>query len=134
MADEAENIAAWYEKYRKNQEERERKAIAQIRELAEKLKPFNVTKMVATYDGSGDSGDFEDISLEGTDTTDLEDVLGRIGMDRDSLADMLWPLLPSGWEINEGSYGELTLDVATGKMHRVHNQRIEDVDTTEDEV
>lgn len=123
----------WYENYQKKQSERHENAVASVKELAARLKPFGVTKLVATYDGYGDSGDFEDVSLE-PDTLNLEDVLGAANTSRQSVIDALWPLLPGGFEINEGSYGELVLDVETGKIHRTHNKRIETVETTEDEL
>lgn len=141
MANAKNEVDDWYEKYRKQQEEYQKNAIEYLREFAARLKPFKIKKLYAQYNGSGDSGDFEELGIEFEDDADagtagntLEHVLRALNMDEDSLKDKLWPLLPAGWEINEGSYGELTLDVATGQIRRVHNERIEEINTTEDEL
>lgn len=128
----SDNVNDWYKRYEAQQKIAHESATARLRDLAPRLAKFGVEKLVAAYDGSGDSGDFEDISLE-PESLKLDDVLLAVGISRDALADMLWPLLPCGWEINEGSYGELTLDAKTGKIHRVHNERIEEINTTEEE-
>jgi hypothetical protein len=47
--------------------------------------------------------------------------------------DAFFDLLPGGWEINDGSYGEITIDTATRKVRMVHNERVNDVNTSESE-
>jgi hypothetical protein len=83
------------------------------------------------YDGSGDSGEIDYVvflSAEGKlvkfDDNDLVECI----------SDHAEALLPEGWEIDGGSYGELTIDLVNGRIHRVHNERIEDVVTTEDDL
>lgn len=43
-------------------------------------------------------------------------------------------ILPGGWEINEGSYGQVEIDIATFKSKVVHNERVLEEITTEFEV
>jgi hypothetical protein len=45
----------------------------------------------------------------------------------DRLADHFFELLPGGWEINDGSYGEIHVDIATGAITVEHNERYTDV-------
>lgn len=123
----------WYEKYMKQRENAENNAADSLRELATRLKPFGVKTLTANYNGYGDSGDFESIDVT-PENLNLPDILGAINTTEDSLKDLLWPLLPGGWEINEGSYGEIVLDIDTGKIRRTHNERIQEINTTEDEL
>lgn len=136
MADRRDDFADWHKQYLKQKEASEQAAVSELRELAAKLTQFKVKELCATYNGSGDSGDFEDIDLnfeDGAAHRSLEDVLAALNTNVDELTQKLWPLLPGGWEVDDGSFGTLTLDVKTGKIHREHNRRIESIDTTEDD-
>lgn len=44
--------------------------------------------------------------------------------------DAMYELLPGGWEINDGSYGEITVDVATGEINVEHNERIVEINSS----
>jgi hypothetical protein len=83
------------------------------------------------YNGSGDSGEIDSViflSAEGKAVkigdNDLIDAISEDARD----------LLPIGWEIDEGSFGELTIDLVKGTVHRIHNERFESVKTTEDDL
>lgn len=43
---------------------------------------------------------------------------------------LLFELLPGGWEINSGSFGEITVNTETGKICVEHNERIEEINTS----
>lgn len=45
------------------------------------------------------------------------------------LFDHVFDLLPSGWEINDGSYGSVVVDIATEKIEIEHNERYTEVRT-----
>lgn len=49
--------------------------------------------------------------------------------DCDTLIDNAFDLLPAGWEINDGSYGTITIDTATENISIEHNERYTDVRT-----
>jgi hypothetical protein len=90
-----------------------------------------VATIAIEYDGGGDSGEITSViflSAEGQpvkiDDNDLTEAISDDACD----------LLPIGWEINEGSYGEITIDLLNGIVHRVHNERFESVETTEDDL
>jgi hypothetical protein len=56
-----------------------------------------------------------------------------IGLTRksiDDLEDAMYSLLPGGWEINDGSYGSIDIDVSTGAIEVTHNERYTEVDTS----
>lgn len=44
-----------------------------------------------------------------------------------TLLDNAFDLLPGGWEINDGSYGTIVVDVPTGEITVDHNERYTDV-------
>jgi hypothetical protein len=45
----------------------------------------------------------------------------------DEFEEALFQLLPGGWEINDGSYGEIHVDIATEAITHDHNERYTDV-------
>ncbi|NBT75131.1 hypothetical protein EBZ80_24230 [bacterium] len=50
-----------------------------------------------------------------------------------ALRDACFDLLPGGWEINEGSFGTIVVDVRRRKVRMEHNERIVEVATTNTE-
>ena len=124
---------------------------------------IGVTMVCAEYEGSGDSGDFENVTFRFDDAVSYTDSSvsetlsaqatnkRRMPMDTfkqtyvnngtapdrlmtaeqfDEFYEHLFNLLPGGWEINEGSYGEILVDVRKQQVEHVHNERITDVNTT----
>jgi hypothetical protein len=137
--------------------------IDDIKNFCRKLSTHNISRVTAQYDGSGDSGDFENITAivhptqaeldsaaaivrdnPGVQparerTVDLGRWLDANVYDKDDanitlkeyeeFVDNLFGMLPGGWEINDGSYGDIVVDVATGKIEHEHNERYTDVRT-----
>jgi hypothetical protein len=130
-----------------------------IKEMCGMLQSFGFNYLSAEYDGSGDSGDFDYITLmpkhpdsgardtstvneehkksfnsfkyetlENARTKTQKETLTR---QLDAFEKALWQILPSGWEINEGSFGELQIDIANKTIHLVVNERISEVHTYE---
>ena len=48
----------------------------------------------------------------------------------DEFLDAMFELLPGGWEINDGSYGEITVEISNGEITVQHNERITDVESS----
>jgi hypothetical protein len=101
----------------------------ELLELASQLK--EVTTISVTYDGSGDSGEIDAVTFVSANGEEVRVEDEQLLHNIDNRA---YELLPMGWEIDEGSYGELTIDVVNGSIHRVHNERILVVRTTEDDL
>ena len=79
--------------------------------------PEQITaKVAASFDGCGDSGQIETVTVE-PEGIEISDDL------RNQLDDFLLNQLPSGWEINEGSFGEF--DVHDGHVTVEASWRIE---------
>jgi hypothetical protein len=121
--------------------------------LFDLLENEKIEKFEVSFDGSGDSGQIEDISLDSkilkkkvvgailsagnvydpiTKTTSQKwekdvDVEGLIqGICYEVLEDSF-----GGWEINDGSYGSFNFDVKKRKMTLEMNERVMEVNTEE---
>lgn len=113
-------------------------------EFLSKLPP-EVKAVGGTYDGSGDSGDFQELAgfKESAIMPDDDELNSwynmtcddNIQLDEetaDTLRDHLFTLLDrkcSGWEIDEGSCGSFIIDVATQRIRHDHTVRVEEEST-----
>ncbi|NDD52585.1 hypothetical protein EBZ39_01685 [bacterium] len=137
--------------------------IETLKEICPLFTAVGVTRVVASYDGSGDSGDFQEICFWFCDPVAENDqdamdtaTNGRrmylsdfkrlhvepsgpnptpiISPEKlEEFTETLWHLLPGGWEINEGSFGEIEIDTLKCKIKQQHNERIMETNTTENE-
>ena len=100
--------------------------------------------MVFLYSGAGDSGDIEPPSIDRVmqGTLDalgwrMEYATGGYGYDQATgsyihssdnhdvcVLTLVSEILPGGWEINEGSYGEVEMNIDTGEITVKTNQNI----------
>jgi hypothetical protein len=127
-------------------------SIALIKQFCKTLLDHDIISVQGSYDGSCDSGDMT-ITLTQSQTvmsngqtremhtveTNIRDdnaralILGK-GLVKaevyDQFIDALWQLLPGGWEINDGAYGEVIVDTRTEKITVEHNERYTDVNTS----
>ncbi|MBO6727775.1 MAG: hypothetical protein JJ911_19110 [Rhizobiaceae bacterium] len=105
-------------------------ALAERRKaLLAALRAAGATRVIILYDGYGDSGDVNDVTIEPeTVALGAEDAmaLAAFGWDR------AYALHP-GFENNEGGNGEIAWDIATDTMSLTHNDCVMDYDTTEHE-
>jgi len=128
-------------------------------ELAQSIRPINkavlfdtlaaagIAVVVVTFDGYGDSGQIENIEVQG-ETIDLptaeiefasvawgnlEITRHRLSV-REALEALVYALLEQthcGWENNEGAYGEFTFVVADRTVTLDYNERIETSEYTQ---
>ena len=106
------------------------------------LQQLGIASVEITFDGCGDSGQIEDISVDPESAPDLAEVNVRLKHGhndagdvkevnlRSALEDMVFDLLGighAGWEINEGAYGEFTFDVGERTIALDYNERVERV-------
>jgi hypothetical protein len=116
--DDMPDFAAIMAKLQNEEQDKKAKAKKDIAAVSDELFLLGVKFVTVTYNGEGDSGDIEDIIYErvGTETvpTELEARLKTI----------LWAFVPSGFENNEGGYGEMQLDVAGRRVVFTHSERI----------
>lgn len=130
-----------------------------IKETLGMLQSFGFNYIFAEFDGSGDSGDFDHITLMPKKPDGQNDATIEINEDHkksfrefkyetlenartktqketikqqlDMFEAALWQILPGGWEIDNGSFGELQIDAVNKTIHMVVNERISEVHTYE---
>lgn len=159
MTSSTDDWMARYEADRREKIERVRSSRAVVMEI---LKDAGVAKAVVPFDGSGDSGQTEGVSLYGKAGKHLkakkwDELLGRSiqGTERErwdyndgeaksvrrcdtleeAIDELCYDILGSqhgGWEINEGSFGEFVFDVEKDEIALTFNERIESYETTEE--
>lgn len=117
------------------------------------LDAAGIVVVEATYDGSGDSGDITVEFIHERDDTTPGNERGRRVHNRlseyraeellisgtqplttktafEEFKQALFNLLPSGWEINDGAFGDIRVEVETRKITVEHHERYTDITTT----
>lgn len=135
-------------------------AVQQIKNFCKLLSAYGISRVEATYDGSGDSGDVTDV--EGTRQLTQQEIDARVAAGKptnptgleivnlrdwleknvfrkpdalitknqyENFLDNLFSLLPVGWEINGGSFGEVTVIVGEEKITIDHNARYVEINS-----
>ena len=121
-ADEPENIRQLLAHYHQTEQARLERAKSKLRtEILPALAQHRVANIEAAYSGYGDSG--------AIDGTQFRDPAGQ-RIDRakipsailEQLENAIYEFLPSGFEINDGGQGTLTLDARTAKVTIQHQE------------
>lgn len=118
----AETMAKW-------QAERDAANKAARSELLPQLRALGIAKVIAEYEGYGDSGNIEDVTVQPVGI-ELHDDL------RTKVEDFAWGLAyhnHPGFENNEGGYGTLTWDIAADSITLDHADRYIDCSHSFDE-
>jgi hypothetical protein len=68
----------------------------------------NITAIEVIFDGCGDSGQVEDIEYSGESA---DDAIPRKQELDDAVEEYVYSILPGGWEINDGSFGTIHINV-----------------------
>ena len=120
----------WYEEYLGRQNEEQRRQRERYRnEVLPTLNGLRVAVVLASYEGSGDSGSIHSIVFKDAEGKTLE--VERSLADR--VCDVLDTFIPSGYENNEGGFGNVILNVGTGRVTLEHSQRVEHTEDTTEE-
>jgi hypothetical protein len=145
-------FGAWLKAARAAEDTEFEKSRSQVRDF---LRQHGIAKVAVSFDGEGDDGSITDCKYEPatpdfgkTPVPGTEDkrygynaqhewvAVDRCATIDEIIDDMFYAFLSSnepGWEINEGSYGDITLDVLTGKIKLHCCRRIVEVDEMEGE-
>jgi hypothetical protein len=108
----AEAMAKW-------QAEREAANKAARNELLPQLRGLGITEVTAEYEGYGDSGNIEDVTVQPVGIALPDDLATKLG-------DFAWSVAyhqHPGFENNEGGYGTLTWDVTADSIALDHADR-----------
>jgi hypothetical protein len=102
------DFETWQQQYESRLAEQEAQGRATIRRLCGALRRLGIEQVQFTYDGSGDSGTIESFEVSPEIEPEVPEAY-RLALEQAVLG-----LLPSGWEINEGSSGQVIIDVDSG--------------------
>ena len=121
--------------------------------LFDALAKVGITAVIVSFDGCGDSGQIENIEAKNAD--DLVDLLSdavaiakpeawgstNLLQTEGSLTELIEQLAydflsqtHSGWENNDGAYGEFTFDLAAGNVTLDYNERYTATDYSQHEL
>lgn len=126
MTNSQTDFAAMTEEWRVEREAANTSARA---ELLPQLRALGVTEVVAEYEGYGDSGNVENLTVQPEGIALPED-LAR------SVEDFAWSIAyhqHPGFENNEGGYGTLTWDIAADSITLDHADRYVECNHSHDE-
>jgi hypothetical protein len=91
-----------------------------LRKACEVLARLGVRTVEVHYDGAGDSGFIQELDYDPEPQAGIPEGL------RGLVEQFVYSHLPGGWELNEGSFGTVTIDVSSRKARRDHNWRVVD--------
>jgi len=119
--------ANWLDEFLQKQKEDAAQGKAYFVGLLPLLREKGISKLVMHYDGCGDSGDIEDVVafsfVSGTEAS-----MEVPELDKKAIGDAAYNALEGqcgGWEINEGSFGDIVFNTVSEALTIEHNQRIE---------
>jgi hypothetical protein len=152
MSDSTQDNNDWYANYRQRNAAAQAKAAATLKASIAAFGKLGLDSVRWSYDGSGDSGGIEAVTFVKTpvedtpggapeavmsDTEFEAEVKAKLSaeeqalIDESALNDAVFGLMPSGFENNDGGYGEVVLDVVTGAIQVQHNERYTEVNYSE---
>ena len=111
---ESESEHNLFGEYQKRLAEEHEQACEALKAHFDRLNRLKINTVVISYDGSSDSGAVESVTAFDVDNQEVQ--LPQ-ELD-DQLTELAETLLPFGWEINEGAYGQYTLDVPERELVR----------------
>lgn len=118
----AETMAKW-------QAEREAANRAARGELLPLLRSLGIAQVTAEYEGYGDSGNIEDVTVQPAGIALPEELCTKLG-------DFAWSVAyhqHPGFENNEGGYGTLTWDISADSIALDHADRYVECSHSHDE-
>ena len=118
----AETMAKW-------QAEREAANRAARGELLPLLRSLGIAQVTAEYEGYGDSGNIEDVTVQPAGIALPEELCTKLG-------DFAWSVAyhqHPGFENNEGGYGTLTWDISADSIALDHADRYVECSHSRDE-
>jgi len=144
--------------YQEEADEKKRNNRESLKEVCVTLFNAGITSVEVHYDGYGDSGQIEDVLLFKGDKQLKEEEVASLGLPTSTIQeynynakndenryvtkectlvtkieDCAYDFLPGGWEINEGSFGDLKINTETAKATLEHNYRIQETEYSEEE-
>jgi hypothetical protein len=90
---------------------------------------LGVAGVAASYNGEGDSGDINCVHA-----LDIRDNYMQWPKNTEKFVEAItraiWQFIPGGFEINDGSYGEITIKIPTNQVLCEHNMRVVEIESS----
>jgi hypothetical protein len=122
--DENENIRLLLAHFHATEQARLNEAKSRLRtQIIPRLAQLRVANIEAAYSGYGDSGAIDGLQFRDSAGQRVD----RVSVPKDvieHLENCVYEFLPSGFEVDDGSQGTLTLDVATGRVSIQHQANV----------
>lgn len=99
------------QEWEQQQSEREKEYLEEASGLGKELAATGIKSITFYYSGSGDDGCIDEVCPQ---PENIE--VGNVK----ALEELVFDLLPGGWENNEGSQGDITFDLITGEISINH--------------
>ena len=153
---ETQNKSPWLGDYFDKRDKRILKSKEELKEICAALFKVGVTRVEVIYDGYGDSGSIEQVSFfkgkkiltsKDVDSLDLPtSTINKCVYDLETkqhenkdveytieskIEECAYDFLPGGFEINEGSFGDLIINTEKAKATLRHNTRVESSEYSE---
>ena len=136
----------WLAEYQAEAKRRAKRLAAAKQPILAALRRARIAGVEVDYDGECDQGQIADIAavdrnnkpaaLKGTVLVNLDGRRRKHAL-REALEAFTWEVLAAyhdGFEDNEGGFGTLSIDVASGRFSLSHNARVIEVSNTLEEV
>lgn len=121
----AEVFHAFETSWRTRRENEKKAALELIGSIAPDLFVDGVHSVNVEYEGYGDSGGIERISFYDVAGNEISRIKKAAAVE-EIIRKAVLELLPSGFENNDGGYGEVTIELDRSEIKIEHNQRFTD--------
>jgi hypothetical protein len=118
----SDEMNAYLAKMQQEQEDDQKEAVRKILNMAAPLMLAGIQVVTYEYEGSGDSGEIQELKAFSDKECDVEVAIPEAY--REDLEGSFSFLEPSGYENNDGGYGNMKLICAELRIEHSHDQRI----------
>jgi hypothetical protein len=119
------DMSDWLRRYQERQAALKKYGESCLDYAMEALQFLGVKEVTVEYDGSGDDGEVQQPQFDPVPPEGLPQGLESL------IHEACCHMLPGGWEINEGSFGAIYIDVEKGKVEVDHEWREEEAEEDE---
>ena len=104
------------DRWQQAQELRQQEYLKSASTVARELKATGIESITFYYESSGDDGAVNTTCWEPEDIKITPELQRRL----EAMEELVYQLLPSGWEINEGSAGDVSFNLTSGEIDINH--------------
>lgn len=107
--------------YREKRKKEKEEAQSYLKPICKQLAKQGIKEIHVEYEGSGDSGCIADSGIIFINDDNKKIDISNSTQLASPIETFCYNILPSGWEINEGSFGTIIIDTKNCKWKLSHN-------------